>query len=142
MKKFKSMEDINRHWLPSKHRNTVRKEMYAITRGYGRGYDPNLHGYVIYVERHDSVIDFRDVGFNPEDGGLAGAMFEVVWYDPVGGCFVGFTLANNEFGLSIVIPDLPWLDPKLRKNLVDNLEEDDKEMLRWATTGNTTHKPG
>ena len=30
-------------------------------------------------------------------------------------------LLNNQFGISVVIPNAPWLDPAIRARLMDNL---------------------
>jgi hypothetical protein len=39
----------------------------------------------------------------------------------VGTCFLTCVLFNNEYGISIVVPDAPWLDPAVRARLEDNL---------------------
>ena len=35
------------------------------------------------------------------------------------GCYVGVFLANNQFGLTLIVPDAPWLPPECRRALED-----------------------
>ena len=77
-------------------------------------YRPEHHGYIVLIEEGD-VSHALDL---PE---LKCALEEVSWEGAAmhGNIFHAVYLANNEFGISFLIPDSPWVSGKLRAVLED-----------------------
>jgi len=80
-------------------------------------YDPDLHGYVVVLDRAGDDEALRHVlGCSFLEATLEGAS-----YSPENGCYVAVVLSNNEFGLTLVVPDVPGLDHRIRRKLIDEL---------------------
>ncbi|MNT80734.1 hypothetical protein D3C72_2202430 [compost metagenome] len=60
----------------------------------------------------------RDIGLNPEDQGLVGAIKEVVLWHPESRCWEAVVLFGGDYGMTFFCPDEPWLDPNLREALI------------------------
>lgn len=119
MKTFRSLEDVEAAALPPPLKEVVRGVVKGIVDAYEPygGYDPESTGYTILIEEGDSDADVEaEVGYN-----LRTAMFEGGFSE--GGCFLNCTLHNNEYGISWVVPDAPWLDPKIRARLAEECGE-------------------
>jgi len=103
-------------------RRAARDALNTLIDAYGGDdgpYDPYLHGYVIVLDQPGDDEALRHVlGCSFLEATLEGASF-----DPRNGCFVAVVLSNNEFGLTLVIPDVPGLDPRIRRKLIDELPE-------------------
>lgn len=123
MKRFTSLKDPTLPRLPRRQRQAVEAALACLVEAYTtpeRAYCPRDDGYVLLLEQQDSPESIP-----PElPGGLHHALFEGVMYDRENGCFVAVVLRNNQFGLSIIVPDEPWLDEQLRHLLrMEALEE-------------------
>ena len=68
------------------------------------------------VAFEDRVLDDLQLPYR-----LAEVPFEVV--SKVDDCFYCLWLANNQFGISFLIPDAEWVTGDLRKHLLENLDE-------------------
>ncbi|MNX73138.1 hypothetical protein D3C86_1045240 [compost metagenome] len=84
----------------------------------GAAWSAEEYGYFCLVEEGDDVRDMRDVGLNPEDRGLIGAIKEVVLWHPESRCWEAVALYGGDYGMTFFIPDSPWLDPALRAALI------------------------
>ena len=84
----------------------------------GATWNADEFGYFCLVEEGDDVRDMRDVGLNPEDLGLVGAIKEVVLWHPGSRCWEAVVLYGGDYGMTFFIPDAPWLEPDLRAALV------------------------
>ena len=116
MKEFRSIEDVERAGLPDDVSRVVRGTLEGLIDAYaetGETYNPANDGWTVLVEPEDT-----DDAIGGVIGGstLRDAPFEGVAHDD--GLFVAVWLANNEFGMSLVIPDEPWLDPAARARLM------------------------
>lgn len=72
------------------------------------------YGYFCLVEPGDDVTDMSDVGLNPEDRGLIGAIKEIVFWHPDARCWEAVVLYGGDYGMTFFCPDEPWLHPDLR----------------------------
>ena len=48
-------------------------------------------------------------------------------------CFVGVTLRNNQFAVTSIIPDRPWLDPEVRSSVESELPNCGKNKTQKRT---------
>lgn len=118
MKKFCSMEDVDRVELPEGLREAVRGTLANLIDAYaeiGERYDPEVDGYTVLIEESDSNETIRATigGYTLLDAPLEGVV-----HDEKRQCFITCVLFNNQFGITIVVPDAHWLDPELRARLV------------------------
>jgi len=120
MQAFKSIEELERARLPDRLSRVVRETLEALIEAYGESaeqLDPEADGWTVLVEEGDGADAVRDaIGGND----LLDAPFEGVSFD--GAVFVAVWLANNQFGITLVIPDAPWLDPAVRARLASECE--------------------
>lgn len=81
-------------------------------------YDPDANGYVVLVQSCDldCVMPVPELDCRLED-----VLWEAVTYE--GDMFHAVHLCNNEFGLSFLIPDAPWVGGQLRDTLLENLDD-------------------
>jgi hypothetical protein len=117
-------EDVWTKNIPKELRKIVRLELEAIENGYGRFYRRSVNGYVVLIESTDKTDDMDELGFHAQSGGLDNFAFEVSWERkmPNGRALIGLAIMNNDFALTIIVPDAPWVNPVLRQNLIENLE--------------------
>lgn len=113
MKKFRSLEEVEVAGLPPSHQRAVARVVQGVLDGYAPygGYDPDISGPILYVEDGDDDAVQEEAGYP-----LIEALFEDVCLED--GIFVGVTLHSNEWGISWLIPDEPWLDPAVRAKLL------------------------
>ena len=84
----------------------------------GFHHDPDADGWVVLVEPHD--IDRGITEIWDADTTLADLLWE--GFTLRDGHFIGVYLANNQWGLAVVIPDAPWLNGTLRNVIHDHLD--------------------
>ena len=118
MKKFRSMEDVDRANLPEGLHEAVRGTLTTLMDAYaeiGERYNPEVDGHTVLIEQGDTDETIRAAmgGFTLLDAPLEGVV-----HDEKRQCFITCVLFNNQFGISIVVPDAPWLDPEIRARLV------------------------
>jgi hypothetical protein len=93
------------------------RAMQSLLTAYGEAFDPDDYGYVVLVDQHTTDADALELmGRIWPD-----ARFEGVTFDRETDCFHTVWLANNQFGISFVVPDEPWLDPRIRAALLFGL---------------------
>ena len=113
MHSFRSLSDVEHARLPPNIRSAVTRAVHNLLAAYP-DYDPDDDGYVVLVDRtttdHHAVELF---GVPWVDVRLEGVIYQ--HDDHV---FESCNLANNHYGLTIVVPDLLWLDPRFRAKLV------------------------
>lgn len=115
MKTFKSLEEVERARLPDGAHRAVHGTLKALIDAYeeyGGEYVPEDDGHVVLVEPEDTDDVVREaIGYALRDAPLEGCVHE-------DGFFLTCVLFNNQYGISIVIPDAPWLDPAVRAALM------------------------
>jgi len=84
---------------------------------HGGRYDPAADGCVALVEQNSTDDHAQQLFGHP----WAEAPLEGVTYDRETRTFLAVVLLNNQLAHSIIVPDLPWLSPELRANLMANL---------------------
>jgi len=125
---FKSPDDLSK--LPPDHpaRDTVGILVRDLITAYsptGRSYDPEDDGYVILIEEGDVNRTLDELW----DGAT---LLTIPWEGIFlrDGFFIAIYLANNEYGLTFVIPDADWLTSELRtfiETILDPLPTDTQE---------------
>ena len=115
MKEFRSIEDVDAAGLPDDVSRVVRGTLTDLMAAYAEGggaYNPDEDGHTVLIEAGDT-----DDAIRAAIGGhtLRDAPFEGCWR--AGGCILACVMFNNQFGVSVVIPDAPWLDPAVRARL-------------------------
>lgn len=117
MKVFKSaasVEQVRDH--PSY--ETVRDALLPIVCPRAdRAYDPEEDGYLVLVEPGDQDRELEELDLPYE---LSEIPLEAV--TRMDGHYYALYLANNEFGISFLIPDADWLDGRLRARLEEHLD--------------------
>lgn len=119
MKKFRSIEDVDGARLAAGVARVVRGTLQNLIDAYaqvGDRYNPDEHGHTVLIEEGDS-----DDAVRRAIGGstLLDAVLEGVVFDD--GVFLTVVLFNNEAGVTIAVPDAPWLDSAVRERLMREL---------------------
>ena len=75
-------------------------------------YRPEHHGYIVLIEEGDvgHALDLPELKRRLEEIPWEGAAMHGMYFHAV-------HLTNNEFGISFLIPDAPWVSGKLRAEL-------------------------
>lgn len=117
MKTFRSMEEVLAADLPLHHRKVLLRFIQNLADAYGSDFDPELVEGVILLDQATTDSHALDLFGRtwPE------VLYEEVLYDQPSGCFLTCVLCNGEEGVTIVVPDEPWLDPALRARLAKRM---------------------
>lgn len=83
----------------------------------GWEWDPDEHGHVAVLEPGDDPHDLADIGLGQEGDGLLGACWEVCEWHAEAKAWAVTVLYDNESGVTVLVPDAPWLAPDLRAKL-------------------------
>ena len=117
---FKSTEDLNKLSPDDPAHDTVKELIEQLITSYsppGRPYDPEDDGYVILIEEGDVDRTLDELW----DGAT---LLNIPWEGIMlqGNFFIAIYLANNEYGLTFVIPDADWVTGELRELIEDILD--------------------
>jgi hypothetical protein len=129
MKTFKSPEDLNK-LDPSDSAYPKVKELIAdLISAYtweGHPYNPDWYGYIILIEPEDADRVLDELW---NDCTLLNIPWEGIFLRD--GFYNAIYLANNEYGLTFVIPDADWVDGELREmieGILDPLPSNDTQL--------------
>lgn len=115
MKTFRTIGDVEAaHLKPFLYTLTKRlhEQIQSAYTGTGYEYSPEDDGFIVLIEEGDTEnVVAAMYGYT-----LLTAVYEDVRFE--NGCFVAFALHNNQFGITWIIPDAPWLDKQLRDRLI------------------------
>ena len=117
---FKSTEDLSK--LPEVHPAyaTIKELIEQLITAYsptGRSYDPEDDGYIILIEPQDVDRTLDELW----DGcTLLNIPWEGIFLQ--GDFYTAIYLANNEYGLTFVIPNADWVTGELREMIEDILD--------------------
>jgi hypothetical protein len=117
---FKSTEDLNKLSPDDPAYATVKELIEQLISAYsppGRTYDAEDDGYIILIEPEDAQRELDELW---EGCSLLRIPWEGIMLRD--GFYIGIWLANNEYGLTFVIPDAPWICGKLRSLIEDILD--------------------
>ncbi|MFC1772605.1 hypothetical protein ACFL3A_04535 [Pseudomonadota bacterium] len=99
----------------------VKELVEQLIEGYtweGHPYNPDDYGYIILIEPKDVDRELDELW----DGcRLTNIYWEGIFLRD-DGFFVAIYLANNEYGLTFVIPDAEWVNGELRSMIEDILD--------------------
>jgi hypothetical protein len=120
MKTFKSPDDL--HKLPENHpaHATVKELIEQLIEAYtweDHPYNAEDYGYILLVEEGDADRELDELW----DGCT---LLNIPWEGIMlqGDFYIAIYLANNEYGLTFVIPDTDWIDGELREMIEDILD--------------------
>jgi hypothetical protein len=117
---FKSPEDLNKLPPDDPAPHTVKERLAQLISADsppGRAYDAEDDGYIILIQPEDAQRELDELW----DGCT---LLNIPWEGIMlrDGFYIGIWLANNEYGLTFVIPDADWVNGKLRDMLEDILD--------------------
>ena len=118
MEEIRRVEELEHTALPDNVAHVVRETLAALVAAYADGgyvFDPVEDGHVAVLQETDTDATVSAVLGHP----LREVLFEGCSY--AHGCFVACVLFNNQFGISVIVPDAAWLDPALRVRLTQDL---------------------
>jgi hypothetical protein len=106
--------------LPEEVSRVLRDSLRSLIDAYaasGDQYDPERDGHTVLIEEGDGDDVVRQAigGRTLRDAVLEGVVLDR-------GVFLTVVLFNNEAGVTIAIPDAPWLDPIVRARLMSECE--------------------
>ena len=116
---FKSPEDLS--MLPAEDPafpvvQELIKDLIEAYTWEGHPYNPDWYGYIILIESaSDNTLDELWDGCTLLNIPWEGIMLR-------DGFYIAIYLANNEYGLSFVIPDAEWVKGELREMIEDILD--------------------
>ena len=117
---FKSTEVLTKLSPDDPAYATVKELVDQLITAYtppGRSYDAEDDGYVILIEEGDVNRALDELW---EDCTLLSIPYEGIFLRD--NFFVAIYLANNEYGLTFVIPDADWVTGELREMIADILD--------------------
>ena len=136
---FKSTEDISKLPPTDPAYLTVKEVVDQLITAYtepGESYNHEDYGYVILIEETDVNRTLDELW----DGCT---LLNIPWEGIMlrGGFYTAIYLANNEYGLSFVIPDADWVDGELRELIEDILDPLPPETPPVSVTRWTARTP-
>lgn len=118
MKIIRTLEDVDRSGLSELAHPVVRDLVTGIANDYaqnGQLFNPDEDGHVLLVEKGDTDEEMRAaLGTTLLDAVIEGCVLDR-------GHFITLVLFNNQFGVSVVVEDAPWLPAAVRDRLANNL---------------------
>lgn len=112
MREFRNLDDAG-EVLQRNVRCAVEEAIRALMDAYGDDYEPDSHGWVVLFDEETTDEDGKELfGVGWRELVTEGTVF-----DQRNGVFVTGWLPNNEFGLTLVVPDASWVDPVFRARL-------------------------
>ena len=84
----------------------------------GWNYDPEAHGWLVLWEQTDGNRPVSEIWDDNT------RLTDLLWegWTQQDDHYIGVFLANNEWGLCVVVPDEPWIDPHLRHCIEETLD--------------------
>ena len=117
---FKSPEDLSKLSPDDPAYSTVKELIEQLISAYsppGRAYDAEDDGYIILIEPEDAQRTLDELW----DGAtLLNIPWEGIFLRD--DFYIAIYLANNEYGLTFVIPDADWVTGELREMIEDILD--------------------
>jgi hypothetical protein len=129
MKTFKSPEDLTELPADDPAHPVIKELIEDLISAYtweGHPYNPDWYGYIILIEEADADRVLDELW---DDCTLLNIPWEGIMLQ--GNFFIAIYLANNEYGLSFVIPDADWVDGELRsmiEYILDPLPSNDTQL--------------
>lgn len=113
---FRSLADVSKARLPPHLIEPVLKTMQAILKAHP-AYDPDNDGHLVLITPTDTDESLGErLGYKWQD-----SCFEGVSYDPESRVFSTMILRNNQFAISILISDEPWLPSAIRARIASQM---------------------
>jgi hypothetical protein len=117
---FKSPQDLSKLPADDPAHPLVKELIKDLIEAYtweGHPYNPDWYGYIILIEPEDADRTLDELW----DGCT---LLNIPWEGITmrDGFYIAIYLANNEYGLSFVIPDADWVTGELRELIEDILD--------------------
>lgn len=119
---LRSLEEARASPVPEGVRGLVvarAEELAAELEAMGRPWQPEEDGWFVVLEPGEEVGPLIGLGWEQQ---LSDLLFEFVDHDEAAGCFAAVYIPTNNWGVTIVVPDAPGLDPAVRAWLVGQCE--------------------
>jgi hypothetical protein len=117
MTKFESLDDVHKARLPPNLLPVVRNAMQAVLTSTEH-YVPNDDGYVALVTPSDYDVGVGHIlGRKWEEN-----CFEGISYDSKHKCYLTWILRNNQYCVTIIVPNDPEIDFAIRSRMVRELD--------------------
>lgn len=110
MKTFRSIEDVLAADLPLRHRKLLLRFVMNLADAYGTDFDPELVEGAIMLDQTTTDEQALELFGQPWHE----VPYEEVMFDEPSRCFLTCVLFDEGEGVTIMVPDEPWLDPVLR----------------------------
>ena len=117
---FKSTTDLQTLPANDPAHSVIKELIDQLIRAYtweGHPYVAEDYGYIILIEPEDSDRVLSEIW---DDWTLLDIPWEGITRE--GDFFIAVFLANNQFGLVFVIPDVPWVNDELREVMEEQLD--------------------
>ena len=116
MQHFTSIPQVQQARLPPELKKITFRALLTLIEAYEE-YDPVDDGYVILVDHTTTDAHAVELFGVP----WTDARLEGVIYDAEARVFETCVLFNNHYGITVIVPDRPWLDPAFRAKLVNEM---------------------
>ena len=119
---LRSLEEARASPVPEGVRGLVvarAEELAAELEAMGRPWQPEEDGWFVVLEPGEEARPLEGLGWGMV---LREVLLEFVEHDAAAGCFWGVYIPTNSWGVTIVVPDAPGLDPAVRAWLVGQCE--------------------
>lgn len=112
-----SIKVVEKARLPPQLVAAATKILQSIHTAHGLRYDPEQDGFLVIITPTDTDASISEkLGRKWQE-----SCFEGVHYDEVANSYIAVILRDNQFAISILIPDEPWLDPDIRKRILQEI---------------------
>lgn len=113
---FKHQDEIPKARLPTHLAAYISKLLTSITASLQQ-YDPEEDGYILCITPTDTDCKLCErIGRR-----WAESTFEGVSYNPEFRCYHAVVLRNNQYAISIIIPDEAWLDCAIKERIQEEM---------------------
>ena len=122
MLQFKSQADLAQLPLEDPAYEIVKQQIAYLISAYDspdHPYDPEAYGWIVLIQKGDEDRPLFEI-WDSEPNRLATLMWEGAYKQ--GNFIIAIYLANDDFGLSFIIPDEPWVNGHLREVLNEILD--------------------
>jgi len=110
---IRSAADLHKARLPTALHTYTSRLFDKLLSVHGTGYNPDDDGYIVVVTSTDTDATLSErLGSRWQE-----SLFEGISYNPNTAIWHIVYLLNNQYTMSALVSDAPWLDPDIRKRV-------------------------